>query len=261
MLRAPLSRVPGLVDEAQPVRRIAFFHPPKCGGTSIRTWLASTFGRPAGLDPLAAEAAAHNIGVASANEREAILAYFVQRQDTCFICGHFAHRRRAFAGHEDDFELITILRSPLSRMLSRFYFKNDQHRHFPIEGAIADWLETNDARAAATVFTRMFVGDVELMRRLANGTSNAEMGDAALQAIENLKRFTIVGTLEQIGAFEQGIRRRYGIRARIGHARSNPAYPRFGEQPSAVQDRLRELCREDMTIYEAFAEPSSRLAQ
>src|SRR6185295_17665815 len=70
MLRAPLSRVPGLVDEAQPVRRIAFFHPPKCGGTSIRTWLASTFGRPAGLDPLAAEAAAHNIGVASANERE-----------------------------------------------------------------------------------------------------------------------------------------------------------------------------------------------
>jgi len=255
------SRVPGVIDEAQPMRRVAFFHPPKCGGTSVRKWLASAFGLPAGLDPVAAEAAAHNLGVAAASEREAILAYFIERQDTRFICGHFAYSRRAFAEHEGAFDLITILRNPLSRILSRFYFKNERHRHFPIEGGLADWLETEDARAAATVFTRMFVGDIELMRRLANGSSNAEMGDAALQAIENLKRFTIVGTLEQLGAFEQAIRRRYGIRARIGHARSNPTYPRFGEQPVAMQDRLRALCREDMTIYQAFAESSSRLAQ
>ena len=40
------SRVPGQVDDApQPARRIAFFHPPKCGGTSVRRWLASEFGR------------------------------------------------------------------------------------------------------------------------------------------------------------------------------------------------------------------------
>ncbi|HKP25941.1 MAG TPA: hypothetical protein VJV39_18880 [Dongiaceae bacterium] len=252
------SRVPGLVDEAQPAPRIAFFHPPKCGGTSVRKWLASGFGRPAGLDPLAAQAAAHNIGVAAASEREAILAYFVQRRDTCFICGHFAYSRRAFLDHENDFELITILRNPLSRILSRFYFRNG--RHFPIEGALADWLETDDAKAAARVFTAMFVGDIEVAKHLAHA-GKTEVAAAALQAIDNLKRFTIVGTLEQLGAFEEAIRRRYGIRARIGHARSNPTYPRFSEQPSTVQDRLRELCREDMMIYEAFAETPPHLAQ
>jgi hypothetical protein len=67
------------------------------------------------------------------------------------------------------------------------------------------------------------------------------------------KRFAIVGTLEQLGAFEQAMQRRYGIRTRIGHARNNPSYPRFAQQPAIVQDRLRELCREDMMIYEAFA--------
>jgi len=248
------SSVPGHVDEAQQAaRRIAFFHPPKCGGTSVRKWLASAFGRPAGLDPVAAEAAAHNIGVAAASEREAILAYFVERRDTRFICGHFAYSRRAFAGHEGRFELITILRNPLSRVLSRFYHSG-QGSHFPIKGELADWLQTNDARVAATVFTTMFVGDIERMRRLASGASNSDVGDAAMQAIENLKRFTIVGTLERLGAFEQALRQRYGIRARIGHARNNPTYPRFAQQPPAVQDRLRELCQEDMMIYEAFAE-------
>jgi hypothetical protein len=247
------SRVPASFDEAQQARRVAFFHPPKCGGTSVRKWLASAFGRPAGLDPVAAEAAAHNLGAAAASEREAILAYFVAREDTRFICGHFAYSRRAFAGREDQYDLITILRNPLSRVLSRFYHSGD-HDHFPIEGALTDWLQTDQARAAATVFTRMFVGEPERMVRLAVGASNSDLGAAALQAIDNLKRFTIVGTLERLGAFEQAIQRRYGLRTRMGHARNNPAYPRFAQQPRAVQDRLRELCREDVMIYQAFAE-------
>jgi hypothetical protein len=250
------SRVPGHVDAArQAVGRIAFFHPPKCGGTSVRKWLASAFGRPAGLDPIAAEAAAHNIGVGAASEREAILAYFVERQDTRFICGHFAYSRRAFANHEGQFDLITILRNPLSRTLSRFYFESDQRarHHFAIEGELEDWLQSDDARAAAMVFTKMFVGDIDLMKRLGCGASEAQRSEAALQAIDNLKRFTIVGTLEHLDAFEHAIQQRYGIHARMSHARNNPAYPRFAQQPPRVQDRLRELCQEDMTIYEAFA--------
>ena len=82
-----------------------------------------------------------------------------------------------------------------------------------------------------------------------------------MQAIENLKRFTIVGTLEQLDAFEHAIQQRYGIRSRMGHARNNPTYPRFAQQPATVQDRLRELCQEDMMIYEAFAERPARTAQ
>ena len=87
------------------------------------------------------------------------------------------------------------------------------------------------------------------------GGDKAGLRAAALQAIDNLKRFTIVGTLEHLGAFEHAIQQRYGIRTRMGHARNNPSYPRFAQQPPAVQERLRELCHEDLMIYEAFAEP------
>lgn len=256
------SRVPGHVNASQPTaRRIAFFHPPKCGGTSVRKWLATAFGGPAGLDPVAAEAAAHNLGVSAASAREAILAYFIQREDTRFISGHFAYSRRAFVNHEDEFDLITILRNPLSRTLSRYYFQSDKPDHFPIEGELQDWLLTDDAKAAARVFTTMFVGDIELMRSLMRGGDKAGLRAAALQAIDNLKGFTIVGTLEHLGAFEDAIQQRYGVRSRMGHARSNPTYPRFAQQPPAVQDRLRELCHEDLMIYEAFAERSPRIDQ
>jgi len=111
------------------------------------------------------------------------------------------------------------------------------------------------------IFTKMFVGDIDLAKRLGCGASKAERSAAALQAIENLKRFTIVGTLEQLDAFQHAIQQRYGIRSRMGHARNNPTYPRFAQQPAAVQDRLRELCQEDMMIYEAFAERPARTAQ
>src|SRR5688572_32925304 len=107
----------------------------------------------------------------------------------------------------------------------------------------------------------MFVGDIALMERLGSGASEAERSEAAARAIDNLKRFTIVGTLEHRDAFEHAIRQRYDIRTRMGHARNNPTYPRFAQQPPAVQDRLRELCQEDMMIYEAFAERSAQAAQ
>lgn len=243
------SRVP----QRTPGRRVAFFHPPKCGGTSVRKALISALGQPAGLDPIAADAAARSIDVGIAAEREAILAYFVQRQDVRFICGHFAYSRRAFAGHEHEFDLVTILRNPISRVLSRFYFQSEAPDHAPIECAdLASWLLTDQARRAALVFTRMFVGDDREEYLGGDSIPAAAPAEAAQQAIENLHRFAIVGTLEHVQAFENILRLRYGVRRRIGHARSNPDYPRYAQQPPAIQRRLCELCREDMMIFEAF---------
>ncbi|HET6158837.1 MAG TPA: hypothetical protein VFE34_10865 [Dongiaceae bacterium] len=258
------SRVPCYAGESQPeTKRIAFFHPPKCGGTSVGKLLAIAFGGPAGLDPIAAEAAAHNLGLAGAREREAILAYLVQRRDAWFISGHFPYSRRAFQGHEEEFDLITILRNPLSRTLSHYYFNRfrEGREHFSIEAELADWLRTDQARAAARTFTTMFVGDIDAARQLAIGGNKHEMGAAAAQAIENLKRFTIVGTLECLSEFERAIQRRYGVRAAAGHLRNNAGYPRFAEQPAEVQDRLRELCQEDMMIYESVTKPQALAAQ
>jgi hypothetical protein len=139
-------------------------------------------------------------------------------------------------------------------MLSHYYFSRSRKArdHFPVEGELPEWLLTSQARAAATAFTKMFVGDIEVAKRLATSGNRHEMGAAAAVAIENLSQFAIVGTLEHLGDFETAIQQRYGVRSSVGHLRNNPTYPKFGEQPTLVQDRLRELCQEDMMIYERF---------
>ena len=238
-------------------KRIVFFHAPKCGGTSVHKLLATAFGGPAGLDPIAAEAAARNLGVSGLEMREAVLAYFVKRSRARFISGHYAYSRRAFAGHEHEFDLITILRNPIDRFLSHYYYNRfkDERHHFPIECELQDWLETDQARAAATVFAKLFVGDPAVAKTLDATGRGKDMRAAVSDAIANLSRFAIVGVLEHLDAFESDVRKRYGIRNSIGHLRKSPkaGYPKFADQPMHVQDRILEMCAPDMTIYETFA--------
>lgn len=255
------SRVPSFEyeDEAEPgARRIAFFHPPKCGGTSVHRWLATAFGGPAGLDPIAAEAAAHNLGIASANLREAILAYFVQRSHARFISGHYIYSTRAFLGHEEEFDLITILRNPSDRVLSNYYYNRfrEERGHFPIESELSEWLSTDQARATARIFTKTFVGDIEAAAALDRRGNWPDIQSAVTEAIHNLRKFAIVGTLEQLKDFEAAVRQRYRIKKKsIGHLRKSPrpGYLKFAEQPAHIQERLLELCEPDMAIYERFA--------
>jgi hypothetical protein len=241
-------------------RRIVFFHTPKCGGTSVARWLAAAFGGPAGVDPLAAEAAARNLDIRGAALREALLAYLVQRKDARFISGHFSYSRRAFLGREPEFDLITILRNPLDRVLSEYYYNRFRQGpdHFRITCELAEWLGTKEASASGALFTWMFAGDIE--KAAALGTAHT-MRSAATDAIESLERFAIVGTLERRKDFEAAIRQRYGIKSSIEHLRKSrhPGYLRFADQPVEAQERLRELCAPDMAIYERFAQEPQAL--
>jgi sulfotransferase famil protein len=238
-------------------KRIVFFHAPKCGGTSVHKLLATAFGGPAGLDPIAAEAAARNLGMSGLEVREAVLAYFVKRSHARFISGHYAYSRRAFTGHEHEFDLITILRNPIDRFLSHYYYNRfkDERNHFPIECDLQDWLQTDQARAAATVFAKLFVGEPEISKSLDATGRAKDMRAAVSDAIANLSRFAIVGVLEHLDTFERDVRQRYGIKNSIGHLRKSPkaGYPKFADQPTQVQDRILEMCAPDMAIYETFA--------
>jgi hypothetical protein len=82
-----------------------------------------------------------------------------------------------------------------------------------------------------------------------------DMQKAVADAINNLGRFAIVGTLEHLKEFEAAIQQRYGVKSSIGHERKSPhpGYLKFAEQPRQVQEQLLELCAPDMMIYERFA--------
>jgi len=252
------SRVPCSADDAPPAKRVAFFHPAKCGGTSVRDSLGTVFGGPRRVEPGSADRAARQIGIAPMVLREGILAYLVQRHDVPFISGHFCYFRRAFADREDEFDLITILRNPLDRFLSHYYFarfKPNPERFLPNHEELPEYLSTTRAKVWATTYTRMFVGEIESAKALHERGACDEMPKAVASAIDNLGRFAIVGTLEHLKDFEAAIQQRYGIKGPIKHERKSPrlGYPKFADQPREVQERLLELCASDMIIYERFA--------
>jgi hypothetical protein len=141
-------------------------------------------------------------------------------------------------------------------MLSLYYFNRfrEQRIHFPIDCDLSEWLSTDEARSAALTFTRMFVGDIAAATALGTGGNWNNVRTAVSDAIANLSQFAIVGTLEHIDEFQRAMQSRYGIKSSIRHLRKNPkaSYPKFADQPTEVQDRLRELCEHDSTIYERF---------
>lgn len=239
-------------------KRVIFFHPPKCGGKSVNRYLAATLGGARTLRESASEGAAHNLGIGVQEVRETILAYEIQRRDLRYISGHYPYSRRALAGREGEFDLVTVLRNPLDRMLSLYYFNRFKKNrdHFPIECDLPEWLLTRDAKSAATIFVRMFVGDVMVANQLVDADSDSQVMDAAVDdAIGNLRKFAIVGVLESIRDFENAVRQRYGVRSSVAHhnRNPNPGYPAFDEQPEELQSQIRDLCQPDMKIYRLFS--------
>jgi malonyl CoA-acyl carrier protein transacylase len=153
--------------------------------------------------------------------------------------------------------MLTILRNPLDRLLSLYYFDRFKKNrdHHPIECDLPEWLSTPEAKSAAITFVRMFVGDTMASQQLVSADGNSQVMDAAVaNAIANLRSFAIVGVLENLQGFENAVQQRYGVRSAIGHHNRNPSsgYPKFNEQPKELQNRIRELCQPDVKIYETF---------
>lgn len=232
-------------------RRIVFFHPPKCGGTAVDTWLSRQFGDSDQLANSASRQAAEALDLTMPQVREVLLAYELRRSKHRFISGHYLFSERALRGKYDELDMITILREPKSRLLSHYYFnryKTDRE-HFGIDLDLEQWLNTSSALRAASMFARIFAGDIDS----AQANADDERLSSA-RAINNLERFTIVGILEKRRDFETKIKERYNLKGELKHLRVNPSknYPKFNDQPTHIKERIEELCAVDSDIYREF---------
>lgn len=252
-------------------RNILFFHPPKCGGTSVSKALSRCFGQDrlecAGktfhLDAIASRRAAEAIGTPLPAYREMLLSYALGMDGIQYISGHFPFSNRLLQGHDAQWDFITVLRHPFERLLSTYYYNRHKpnREHFPIEQPLEEWLQTDNARQSATLFLRLFNG--ELARRAEpsrEGHPSPATEQAVQEAIANLRRFTLVGETADMAGFIGRINEEFEINLQPRHERRSPApdYQRFEEQPLAIQRQIAELCAPDLAIYEAFFENRHR---
>jgi hypothetical protein len=249
---------PGPADRARP--RLVFIHIPKCAGSAVRGAIRRTYfpvhhellsrlRRQPGYayDSIRLEAAhdtAQALGLNLPAFHTALLFYAMSLPKNGFVAGHVPFSRAAADAFASQWQFITILREPISRFLSEYFYNRFKESHyFRIDDDLERYLDTADARRTATQFTNFLTGrhDEYAMPTEADVTA----------AVGNLERFAVVGFQDDMEGFAAAMAARFGRRPKVPHTNRNPAPAGVRERDivPAIHERIVELCAADLEIY------------
>jgi hypothetical protein len=230
-----------------PLGRSFFLHLPKCGGTSVDEALKGAYGRAGHavthLDPVASKRAATIAGEPQRDARTRLLLYEMSRGHSRYISGHFSYSEQAWDAFGGDWHFVTLLREPVARWYSHYYFdrdKDDDHAR------ISEPIEVFVGSERGRKFGRHYVD-----RLLPAG--DGDDPDAVDRAIEILQRFSAVGVLEELGTFVRDCERLLGVSLEVGHLNRSPRASgrRRDEVTPEIASRVEALCEPNRRVYEA----------
>ena len=243
----------------QPARRRVFFlHVQKCGGTSIKQALRDGFPltRPRDelldLDAAASTRVAAELGLLPFEFRDQLLSYSLASSYPRVVMGHFRYTSALHAKYLDDVKFITVLREPEDRFLSAyFYDRYKSHEYARIVDSLEDFLlkdgePTLRARAHAERYVSLFQGDGS---NRARRSTQADI-DAA---IDNLRRFSLVGFLDDLGPFVDRLNEWADVPVDIPMLNTTPASSaQLDEVTPELMAVVREICEPSRRVYEAL---------
>lgn len=225
------------VKRILPAERIAYIHLPKCGGTSVNTALLQLYRHWRMVSPQAvvqfgefeARNASAFTGVDDADFRRALFAYCITNPKSRLLTGHFRFCAEAYESVSDKWCLITVLRHPVERWLSHYYFNLNSGTEYNIDLPIEAFLKTDRARALGAIYVDHF----------SEGRGDPDT------AIDALKQFDIVGCLENLGRFKTDFKNRFGKDISVESLNVGTKKNVTPTIRAAVED----CCRPDMQVY------------
>ncbi len=240
---------------AAPAYRSVFLHMPKCGGTSLSEAMYATIPfheRIGVIDAVSTRRAASMLhfgkddglschedlqdGQMVFDLREGLLLQHMA-WDTMLIHGHVFWSDRAARHFGDRYKYVTLLREPVARTISNFAMAQ---RAGVIAGDVAAYLESDIARRHARVYLRYLTGQ--------NDIAETDLNDAVELAKDRLKRFALVGFLEQSDEFRRHYKTLFGVSLRLPQLNAAP-----DRKPGLTDEqmhRVRALCAPDIALYE-----------
>jgi hypothetical protein len=256
----------GLVDTAKSARgrlldwllpqRVVFHHVPKCGGTSVgralrkRYLLSQATVTPESsfraFEAFTGRSDRERMLVDVLDLREQMLLYLMFEDVRC-VSLHVRFSEIAYARFAGRYKFVTILREPVERFISHYFWSHGKPQaHARIEEDFARFLDTDRARRLGATYVEYYAG----LPKDADITSPA----AVNAAIANLRRFDVVGRLDDLAGFQRDLRSALGVRVSIGH--ENAARQPRPQRESVITPELRqkaiELCAPDRAIWDGY---------
>jgi len=240
------------------IKKPAFFlHVPKCGGTSVQVALEEAYGLRAGikvdlrgniyhsaffrLNPYASKEAADQLGAPPHKVREHVLLYQMGCSRPRLISGHFHYSNAAYRGYHTTYTFITMIRDPVERWYSHYFYDRDKKGdYFSVEAPIDEYLDSPRGQATGSLIARYFAG------------SDCSGDDVVQHAITNIAKFHVVGILEHLGVFKKDLRRVLGadIDIPVRNAGPTTARQRRKEITPEIHRAVVEACRPDKKVYD-----------
>jgi Sulfotransferase family len=232
---------------------VVFHHVPKCAGTSVARalrmrYLPSQAGVGSGPSFYAAQAYRPNrttdeLWPEVIDLRERVLVYHMFCGVHC-IAAHVRFSNTAYERFHDRYKFITILREPVSRYISHYFWDYDGPEEWArISVDLEEFVETEQGARYGTLFGENYSGL----------PADADFGsDAAVDAAKrNLEKFSAIGLVEDMSGFQGKLRQELGVSVNIKH--QNKAKPKEQRKKQSVSPDLRrrieQLCAPDIEIY------------
>jgi len=221
--------------------RICFLHIPKCGGTTIHRALRQHYSADEQIKMSGREtvAAARETGTPLMDYRREQLPSMLSTEGCRYVAGHIPFCRATHQNFRADWRFITILREPVSRWLSQYFYNR-----YKTAGRLRTKLDlsTYVARARRSKAYSGMLADVSRFQFWK---------DPANAAIETLEKLDVVGCLERLDDFKRDVEALLGAELDVGHERRNPL-PAEEQQRMVtpeIRRRVEELCAGDKKIY------------
>jgi hypothetical protein len=227
--------------------KIFFVHIPKCGGVSIANAIGRKYGIGARLgrtaisvDPSASSRAARECGVDLHEFRRMVTWYSTSRPKVLFVSGHVKYGIDAVSAEE--WNVVTVLREPVEKWFSQyFYNRYKASSHSRVEEELDDFIDTPAAREYGSDYLG-YLGSWE-----CRGAPSVD------DAVRNLRRFKLVGILEDLDRFVGDFRESFGVQLRVLKRNKNPvpASVRQRQIDGELRLRVEELCQPNQAVYHA----------
>ncbi len=242
-------------------RNVIFIHIPKCGGTSISRGLRRAY--YLSQIQMGAEETKEALALVenTASEREiwqkmpkyrSFLAHYLLLKKTKCLVGHIHFDDALYEKFHSDYAFMTMLRDPVDRFFSHFYFHLDTKPSGQCPNSnLEQFVHEASAKEFGSLMTQFLCG-LPMDR-------DFHSSEAVEAAKANLDKFDIVGLLDQLPDFQQQVSDHLGTRLKIGH--QNVGQKRRGSAAEISPDlmaQVRTLCAPDQAVYdfakERFAE-------